>query len=106
MALPDHHDGPRHDFGIRQCVPPGCRRQRLGRGHLYFRLGVGSTGGPSVLFRHYIVDGGKFPSDMSKDLLLSGQTQLGPKRAGMLPYVALAGGVIAMFIGYFIFWGG
>ena len=61
---------------------------------------------PVFLYRHYIVDGGKFPSDMSKDLLLSGQTQLGPKRAGVLPYLALAGGVAVMFSGYFIFWGG
>jgi hypothetical protein len=51
---------------------------------------------PVFLYRHYIVDGGKFPSDMSKDLLLWGQTQLGPKRAGVLPYLALAGGVAVM----------
>jgi hypothetical protein len=60
---------------------------------------------PVFLFRHYIVDGGKFPQDMWKDLLLPGQTELGPKRAGILPYVALAGGVAAMFLGYYIFWG-
>jgi hypothetical protein len=30
---------------------------------------------------------------------------LGPKRAGVLPYLALAGGVAAMFLGYWIFWG-
>jgi hypothetical protein len=53
-----------------------------------------------------VTDRGKFPPDMYKDLLLPGQTELGPRRAGMLPYVALAGGVGAMLLGYFMFWGG
>ncbi len=61
---------------------------------------------PVFLFRHYVTDSGKFPPDMYKDLLLPGQTELGPRRAGMLPYVALAGGVGAMLLGYFMFWGG
>jgi amino acid transporter len=61
---------------------------------------------PVFLFRHYVTDRGKFPPDMYKDLLLPGQTELGPRRAGMLPYVALAGGVGAMLLGYFMFWGG
>jgi hypothetical protein len=42
---------------------------------------------------------------MWSDLLLPAQTELKPKRAGILPYLALAGGVAAMFLGYFIFWG-
>jgi len=61
---------------------------------------------PVFLFRHYVTDRGKFPRDMYKDLLLPGQTELGPRRAGVLPYVALAGGVGAMLLGYFMFWGG
>jgi len=59
---------------------------------------------PVYAFRHYLIDGGKFPVDMWKDLLLPGQKALGPKRAGVLPYVALAGGLASMFAGYFIFW--
>jgi hypothetical protein len=41
---------------------------------------------------------------MYQDLLLDGQTALGPKRAGFLPYLALAGGIAACFAGYAIFW--
>ena len=59
---------------------------------------------PFFLFRHYVVDGGKFPDDMWKDLLLPGQKELGPKRAGVLPHLALAGGVASMLLGYYIFW--
>jgi hypothetical protein len=33
-----------------------------------------------------------------------GQTELGPTRAGILPYLALAGGVASMAAGYLIFW--
>ena len=33
-----------------------------------------------------------------------GQTELGPKRAGVLPYVALAGGLACCLLGYLIFW--
>jgi hypothetical protein len=36
---------------------------------------------------------------------LPGQTELGPKRAGMLPYLALAGGIGSMLLGYYTFWG-
>jgi hypothetical protein len=46
---------------------------------------------PVFLFRHYVTDRGQFPPDMWKDLLLPGQTCSGPKRAGVLPYLALAG---------------
>ena len=59
---------------------------------------------PVFLFRHYVTDRGQFPSDMWKDLLLPGQTVLGPKRAGVLPYLALAGGLGVMLLGYVIFW--
>src|SRR5262249_23756708 len=59
--------------------------------------------GPVLLFRHYVTDRGKYPTDMYRDLLLPGQTQLSPKRAGVLPYVALVGGVASMMIGYFYF---
>jgi len=60
---------------------------------------------PVFLFRHYVTDKGQFPADMWKDLLLPGQTELGPKRAGMLPYLALAGGIGSMLLGYYTFWG-
>jgi amino acid transporter len=60
---------------------------------------------PIFAFRHYVTDKGVFPKNMNQDLLLPGQTELGPKRAGMLPYLALAGGIASCLAGYFIFWG-
>jgi hypothetical protein len=60
---------------------------------------------PIFLYRHYIVDRGVFPKHMYQDLVLAGETELGPTRAGGLPYVALAGGVASCLAGYLIFWG-
>jgi amino acid transporter len=59
---------------------------------------------PVFAFRHYVVDKGVFPQHMYRDLLRPGQKELGPKRAGMLPYVALLGGIGSCLLGYFIFW--
>lgn len=58
---------------------------------------------PVFLFRHYVRDKGKFPDHLFSDLLLEGQTELGPKKAGVLPYVALAVGAGVMLLGYVIF---
>ena len=60
---------------------------------------------PIFLYRHYVVDRGVFPKHMYQDLILAGETELGPTRAGGLPYVALAGGVASCLAGYLIFWG-
>jgi amino acid transporter len=59
---------------------------------------------PIFWYRHYIVDKGKFPRDMLMDLFPKGETDVGPTRAGNLPYVALAGGALACAAGYIIFW--
>jgi amino acid transporter len=59
---------------------------------------------PFFYYRHYITDKGKFPAHMNDDLLLEGQTELGPTRAGIRPYIAIAGGLAAMTLGYVIFW--
>ena len=59
---------------------------------------------PMFAFRHYVVDKGVFPKHMYEDLLLPGEQSLGPTRAGILPYVALAGGIASCLLGYFIFW--
>lgn len=61
---------------------------------------------PLFWYRHYIVDKGKFPPDMLSDLIPEGQTELPPTRAGMLPYLAIAGGIFFCGLGYFIFWSG
>ncbi len=61
---------------------------------------------PVFWYRHYIVDKGKFPKDMLSDLVPEGETEVGPTRAGNLPYLALAGGVLSCALGYIIFWSG
>ena len=48
---------------------------------------------PVFLFRHYIQDKGVFPKDMMEDMHL-GKEEGVENRAGMLPYVALAAGVV------------
>jgi len=58
---------------------------------------------PVFLFRHYVTDKGKFPDHMLGDLILEGETELRPKRAGIWPYVAVAAGFAVMFTGYFTF---
>ena len=57
---------------------------------------------PIFYYRHMVVDGGQFPEGMLDDIGLKGQ-DLGERKAGILPYVALAGGVAVMFIASSIF---
>jgi hypothetical protein len=40
---------------------------------------------------------------MFADLVPPGEHELGPKRAGLRPYLALAAGLMVMMAGYFIF---
>ena len=47
---------------------------------------------PVFVYRHYIQDGGKFPKEALEDLGIVGEG-LGERKAGMLPYLALAGGI-------------
>jgi hypothetical protein len=44
-----------------------------------------------------------FRPDMLADLSV-GDGKLGKQRAGMLPYITLAAGVIAVAVAYLIFW--
>jgi amino acid transporter len=50
---------------------------------------------PVFCFRHYVQDGGRFPDQMLEDLGCAGG-QLGERKAGALPYLALAGGVLVV----------
>ena len=59
---------------------------------------------PVFYYRHKIVDKGRFPDQMFADLVLAGETDLGPTRSGALPYLAVAGGLASMAAGYIIFW--
>ncbi|AXA45022.1 APC family permease [Rhizobium leguminosarum] len=57
---------------------------------------------PVFAYRHYVRDGGKFPAGAMEDLGLIGQ-DLGVKKAGILPYLALAGGLAIVLIANVIF---
>ena len=46
---------------------------------------------PVFWYRHYLQDGGKFPAEAYEDLGLS-YGEMGERKAGMLPYLALIGG--------------
>jgi amino acid transporter len=48
---------------------------------------------PVFWYRHYVVDGGKFPKEAYDDLGLP-YGELGERKAGMLPYLALAAGAV------------
>jgi amino acid transporter len=58
---------------------------------------------PVFIYRHFIQDKGVFPPQMLSDLSVDGETISAPK-AGMLPYVALAGGILTALVAYLIFW--
>ena len=58
---------------------------------------------PVFVFRHFVQDKGKFPPNMLADLSPDGKTLAAPK-AGMLPYLTLAAGILTALVGYVIFW--
>jgi amino acid transporter len=57
---------------------------------------------PVFWFRHYVQDKGQFPVHMLDDLGLS-QSDLAVRKAGMLPYLTLAGGLAVVLISNWIF---
>ena len=57
---------------------------------------------PVFYFRHYIQDGGKFPKGALDDLGLK-EGDMGEKKAGMLPYITLAGGAAVVLLANWIF---
>ncbi len=52
---------------------------------------------PVFVYRHYIQDKGKFPASMAQDLALTA-TEAVTRRAGVLPYLALALGALVLYI--------
>jgi len=57
---------------------------------------------PVFYWRHYVVDKGHFPKEAMEDLGLSDHGDLGPRRAGIWPYVALvAGAVVVLWSNWF-----
>jgi amino acid transporter len=57
---------------------------------------------PIFCIRHYVQDGGRFPERMLEDLGCAGG-QLGERRAGSLPYLALAGGALVVLLSAWFF---
>jgi len=57
---------------------------------------------PVFYFRHYIQDGGKFPQGALDDLGLIGG-DMGERKAGMWPYIALIAGAIVVLWGNWFF---
>ena len=56
---------------------------------------------PVFWYRHYVVDGGKFPKEAYDDLGLK-EGDLGVRKAGMLPYLALvAGAAVVLWANWF-----
>ena len=62
-------------------------RFQLSRGLIFAALII-----PVFCYRHYVQDGGKFPKEAYEDLGLA-EGDLGERKAGMLPYIALIAGV-------------
>ncbi len=59
---------------------------------------------PVFMFRHYVQDGGKFPPQMLEDLQVpGGDLATAPRRAGMLPYLTLAAGIVVLLVSNWIF---
>ena len=52
---------------------------------------------PVFVLRHYIQDGGRFPPNALAELGLKG-SDLGERKAGMLPYLALAAGLVVVLL--------
>jgi amino acid transporter len=69
---------------------------------LWYGLGAAALIIPVFAFRHYIQDKGQFPPQMMADLGLKAG-ELGEKKAGILPYVVLAAGVVVVLLSNWIF---
>jgi len=52
---------------------------------------------PVFAYRHYYQDGGKLPADALAELGLKGD-DLGPRKAGVLPYVTLVAGIVVVIV--------
>jgi amino acid transporter len=57
---------------------------------------------PVFYYRHYIQDGGKFPAGALEALGLK-DGDMGQKKAGMLPYLALAAGAVVVLVANWFF---
>lgn len=57
---------------------------------------------PVFAFRHYVQDGGRFPAQALADLGLK-EGDMGERKAGILPYLTLAAGLVVVYVANRIF---
>lgn len=69
---------------------------------LWYGLAFAAAIIPVFFFRHYIQDKGRFPDHMLADLNLKSQ-DLGARRAGILPYLALTAAGIVILVSHYYF---
>lgn len=69
---------------------------------LWYGLLFGALIIPVFLYRHYVQDKGRFPDHMLIDLDLKSQ-DLGERKAGFLPYLALLAGALIVLFGNYYF---
>ena len=82
----------------------GAGANLWGSGVIPLGFAVAFASVPVFLYRHYVTDGGRYPDHMLSDLIPPGETEVTPTRAGVLPYLALAGNMLAIWVGYEVFW--
>lgn len=58
---------------------------------------------PVFCYRHYVQDGGKFPAAMYEDLHVGPEGMVSRRRAGILPYLTLAAGVVVLLLSNWFF---
>ncbi|HWA48463.1 MAG TPA: APC family permease [Dongiaceae bacterium] len=80
----------------------GAKVWNLDHNPLWWGLGAAALIIPVFWYRHYIQDKGQFPARMLDDLGLKAG-DLGQKKAGVLPYVALAAGLAVVLIANWVF---
>lgn len=57
---------------------------------------------PVFYYRHHVQDKGVFPAATDEDIPAAGGAAVLPRRAGIRPYLVLAGGVIVVIVGQFL----
>ncbi|WP_374384705.1 APC family permease [Dongia sp.] len=72
---------------------------------LWYGLGAAALIIPVFWFRHYVQDKGKFPDRMLEDLGIKDAGHLGERKAGILPYITLAAGLVVVLVSNWIFTG-
>jgi len=80
----------------------GAGAKVWGSGTLATGLIMASLIIPVFLYRHYVTDKGKFPDKMYEDLIMPDGSMV-EKKAGYLPYLALAVGVAVVIISNIVF---